>query len=139
MFIVVDEIDDVIDWPVVVNMPASGGKVRKYKFVGFFKRLSDEQKAALRKSEENKQEIIDIETKKASVNENDEEFIEDYLDRTMAVMSDWSGVVDKEKNPLEYNRKNFKRMLKAPSGTAIIHAITRAIGEIENGIQVKNL
>lgn len=138
MFIVVDKIDDEIDWPVVVNMPAPGGKVRKYKFTGFFKRLSDEQKEEIRKSQESKAELIDINQKSDTTNDSDDEFIEGYLDRTMAIMTNWSGVVDKNKIPLDYSRETFKRMLKAPSGTAIIHAITRAIGEIENGIQAKN-
>lgn len=124
MFVVQETIDETLDWPVKVETPVSGGTSKTREFTGTFKRLSDEQKKEL--------------TETGDGSESDAEWVEKYLDRTMKIMTNWSGVVSTTKEPIPYTRENFKKVITAPSGLAVIHAITRAMNQIESGIKAKN-
>lgn len=123
MFIVQDEIEGKIKWPVRVYIALDGGKSKFYEFTGTFVRLSDDQKKQFEED---------------TANDGSKEWLNAYIDRTMKVMTNWSDVVDKDKNQLEYNEVNFEKTLKSPNGLAVINAINTAIHQIEAGIKVKN-
>jgi hypothetical protein len=123
MFVVQEEINETIDWPVIVEVPVSGGKNRKYEFTGTFNRLSDEQKEA----------VMDIKPGGVSG-----EWVEGYLDRTMEILVDWKGVVTPQKEPIVYSRETLRKAVMAPSGLALINAIARAMHQIEAGVKAKN-
>lgn len=123
MFIVQDEIEGKIKWPVRVFVPVEGGKSKYYEFTGTFVRLSDDQKKELEQE---------------TNNDGSKEWLDAYIERTMKVMIDWDDVVNKSKQPIEYNAATFEAALKSPSGLAIINAINTAIHQIEAGIKVKN-
>lgn len=123
MFIIKEEIDETIEWPVTVETPVSGGKNRKYEFTGTFKRLNEDQKKALK-------EVEEIDTSG--------EWKDDYVDRTMQIMTNWSGVVNVQKEPIPYTRENLLKAIKTPSGSAIITGIYRAMNQIEAGVKAKN-
>jgi len=123
MFVIREEVEETIEWPVVVEVAVSGGKSKKYEFTGIFKRLNDEQKKALSEIDRTG---------------DDAEWTESYLNRTMEIMVDWKGVVDKNKEPIPYNRDNLRKAILAVNGMATITGITRAMGQIEGGIKAKN-
>jgi len=124
MFIVQDEIEGKIKWPVRVYVALDGGKSKFYEFTGTFVRLSDDQKKQLEQE---------------TNNDGSKEWLDAYIERTMKVMTDWEDVVNKKKDPIEYNALTFEAALKSPNGLAIINAINTAIHQIEAGIKVKNL
>jgi hypothetical protein len=123
MFVIQEEINETIDWPVIVEVPVTGGKNRKYEFTGTFNRLNDEQKDAL------------TDTKQSDVSG---EWLDGYLDRTMEIMVDWKGVVTPQKEPIGYSRETLRKAVMAPSGLAVINAIARAMHQIEAGAKAKN-
>lgn len=123
MFIIQDEIEGKINWPVRVYVALEGGKSKYYEFTGTFVRLNDDQK---------KQHEDNIH------NDGSKEWMDAYIARTMKVMVNWSDVFDKNKEPLAYSALSFEAALKSPNGLAIINAINTALLQIESGTKVKN-
>ncbi|HYD79844.1 MAG TPA: hypothetical protein VEC06_08545 [Paucimonas sp.] len=127
MFIIRKTAPDEIEWPVSVEMPASGGSTRKYEFMGVFKRLNGDEKDAL-----------DKEIEAQAENDGSVDWLEQYLTRTMKVMVGWKDVVDENKEPLPYTRETLRAAVRAPSGAAFIAAVNRAIAQLEHGAKAKN-
>lgn len=119
-----------ISWPVKVEVAADGGKIKKYEFTGTFLRLDDAEK-----------EAIDAEQKGGDVSSG-EEGSNAWKDRNVAtimrVMADWKGVVDQDKNPIEFNRENLLAAARSINGTPILRGINIAISEISIGALTKN-
>jgi hypothetical protein len=135
MFIIQDEINETIEWPVIVHVAVTGGKNRKYEFTGIFNRLNDEQKKALKAASIIPEDATDEE--KAN-NYSDEEKTDDYLNRTLQFMPDWKGVCNMQKEPIPCNFDNLKKAIASPDGAAIGAAIYRAVNQIAAGVKAKN-
>lgn len=123
MFIVKKEILDSILWPVRVYVPLDDGDTRYFEFKGTFIRPNDRQLEQF--SEETK-------------DDGSKEWINGYIKRTMKIMTNWSGVCNEQKEPLEYTEDNFRAALESPNGVALMNGITTAINQIRGGIKVKN-
>jgi hypothetical protein len=126
MFKIVDTADKTIDWPVVVEMAAAGGRTQKFEFTGIFKVLSDDQKKS-----------IGGQIDKSEADESGE-WKEPMIDRIMGFLADWKGVVDEQNQPLEFNRDNLRKAVRGPNGLCVLRAINSAIGQIESGSKAKN-
>ena len=127
MFVIVDTTNEPIRWPVKVEQPIDGGKVRTFEFTGIFRRLSADEKEALGK------EVGDD-----MMNDDQVDWVQNFIDRTMQVMTGWEGVVDQDKNKLEFTAEALRRAIRAPSGASFMKAINRAITEFETGTKAKN-
>jgi hypothetical protein len=124
MFIVKKQITESIVWPVRVYSPLDGGDSKYYEFKGTFNRPNEEQ-------------LDQIEQETQS--DGSSEWIDAYVKRTMKIMTNWSGVCNEEKEPIEFTEENFRDVLRTPQCMAIINGISTAINQIRGGIKVKNL
>lgn len=131
MFIIQTEKDKTIQWPVKVEVPADGGKLKKFEFTGTFRLLDDDAKDAL--AAKTKDMSSDPETEAGS-----NAWKEASVDNILAFMAGWSGVVDANKTPIEFSRVNLLAAVRSQNGISILRAITTAIGEIATGHITKN-
>ena len=131
MLIIQTEKDKTIQWPVKVEVPADGGKLKKFEFTGTFRLLDDDAKDAL--AAKTKDLPTDPETEAGS-----NAWKETSVDNILEFMSDWSGVVDAKKTPIEFSRDNLLAAVRSLHGISILRAITTAIGEVATGHIAKN-
>lgn len=131
MFIIQAEKDKTIQWPVKVDVPTDGGKLKKFEFTGTFRLLDDDAKDAL--AAKTKDLAVDPETEAGS-----NAWKETSVDNILEFLSGWSGVVDANKAPIEFNRANLLSAVRSPNGISILRAITTAIGEVATGHITKN-
>lgn len=139
MFIVKKQTGKTITWPCVVETAADGGKIQKFEFTGSFLILDDDAK-----------EAIDVERKAADAEAartadadsvdvgTGNEWKDRSIDLIMKIMTGWSGVVDENKTPLEFNRDTLRAAARGPSGVSVLRAINTAIAEIGTGARQKN-
>jgi hypothetical protein len=128
MFIVQTATDKPIDWPVTVEYAATGGKIAKHTFTGYFKVLDDDQREALQADVT--QPDADPEVSLA--------WKDSAVDHIMQVMTGWSGVVDQNRAPIEFTRENLRTVARSPSGVGVLRGINTAIAEIATGAKAKN-
>ncbi|MES2126648.1 MAG: hypothetical protein V4463_05195 [Pseudomonadota bacterium] len=121
-----------IPWPVSVDTPADGGKIKKYEFTGTFNLLDDDEKDAI--AAEVKEAAADEDGTDAAVNA----WKVVSVDRIMRFMCGWAGVVDMNKTPVEFTRENLLLAARSPDGVAILRGINTAINEIHVGARAKN-
>ncbi len=128
MFVIKSDKDKTINWPVKVEVAVDGGKIKKFEFTGTFRRLNDDEK-----------EAADAELKGE---DGGDEGSNAWKDRNVAgimhVMTDWKGVVDQDKNPIEFSQNNLRMAARSIDGVPILRAINAAIAEIGHGVLTKN-
>lgn len=123
MFKILDEAPDTIEWPVKVGVPMDGGKVRKYEFIGIFRRRNqDEKDAAIRDSQ----------------NDDPSEWLENYVRRVSDILVGWRDVVDGAGAPIPYSADALRKALRSVSGNAFMVGLNDAIAEYETGSKAKN-
>lgn len=134
MFIVTTTKDKTITWPVKVEVAADGGKIAKHEFTGVFKLLDDADRKALAESTATL-DAADI-GDDATVTEID--WKEQAVDNILKSMTDWKGVCDERKAPLEFDRDNLLAIARSVHGLSFLRAINVALGEIATGAKAKN-
>lgn len=132
MFIIKSDQNKTINWPVIVETAADGGKIQKFEFVGTFKLLNDDEREAL--VAEEKSAALANET----TNDGGNEWKERSVDNIMRIMTGWKSVVDQDKTPIEFTRDNLRTAARSVDGVGILRAINTAIGEISIGARAKN-
>ncbi|MBL3601301.1 MAG: hypothetical protein JMN25_15790 [gamma proteobacterium endosymbiont of Lamellibrachia anaximandri] len=108
-FVLQQNNDTPIDWPVKVNVPRSGGKVERQAFTARFKQLDQEE----------------IDDKAA---QGDAEFVREIL-------VGWEGVKDIDGNVIEYSESGRDIMIRT---VHVRKAILAAYFECMSGITRKN-
>lgn len=132
MFIVTTSKDKTINWPVKVEIAADGGKIKNFEFTGTFKLLGDDEKEQL--AEEAKLNTPDA----ADESEPANAWKERAVDSILKVMTDWKGVADESKVPLDFNRETLLGAARSAHGISILRGINTAIAEISTGARAKN-
>ncbi|WP_229211422.1 hypothetical protein [Duganella sp. BJB476] len=132
MFIIPSSKPKSITWPVFVDVPDDGGKLRKFEFTGTFNLLDDDAKDA-----------IAAESRAAAPAEDgSEESVNAWkavsVDRIMNFMTDWKGVVDEEKVPVQFSKDNLLSVARTSLGVSLLRGINTAINEINVGARTKN-
>lgn len=132
MFIIPSDKPKTITWPVSVDVPDDGGKIRKFEFTGTFNLLDDDAKDA-----------IAAEAKAAAPAEDGgDESVNAWkafsVDRIMKFMIDWKGVVDPDKNPVVFSKDSLLAVARSSVGVSLLRGINTAINEINVGARVKN-
>jgi hypothetical protein len=136
MFIVTTTKDKTITWPVTVEVAADGGKIAKHEFTGVFKLLSDADRKALA-DEAPKLDAGDI-ADDAVVTVAEIDWKEQSVDNILKAMTDWKGVCDETKTPIEFNRDSLLAIARSVHGLSFLRAINTALGEISTGSRAKN-
>lgn len=131
MFIIQSDNSKSITWPVTVEIASDGGKIRKFEFTGVFNRLNDDEKNAAM-----------AEMKSANAGDDSEavgtEWKESTVNWIMNFMTDWKGVVDQNKAPIEFNRDNLRTAARSSIGVSLLRGINIAINEVDTGARIKN-
>jgi hypothetical protein len=132
MFIIPSSKPKSITWPVSVDVPDDGGKIRKFEFTGIFNLLDDDAKDA-----------IAADARAAAPAENgSEESVNAWkavaVDRIMNFMTDWKGVVDPDKNPVAFSEDSMLAIARTSLGVSFLRGINTAINEINVGARTKN-
>jgi hypothetical protein len=148
MFIIQPATDKPIDWPVTVEYAAPGGKIAKHTFTGYFKLLGDDERdeiMARSKVPEAQPQIGDTaadgaeavgDSADAPVKAN--VWKDAAVDAILDVMTDWKGVVDQHRNPIEFNRENLRTAARSAIGFSLLRGINTALAEIATGARAKN-
>lgn len=132
MFIVTTSKDKTINWPVKVEVAADGGKIAKHEFTGVFKLLDDDEREALAAAAKAEQaDTVDI-------SEQDGAWKQRSVNNILKSMTDWKGVCDESKTPLEFNRDNLLSIARSVHGLSFLRAINVALGEVASGAKAKN-
>ena len=127
MFIFPTEAPATLEWPVTVELPSNGGATLKQTFTGTFRRLSDAEGDALRKTCERP----DLEGQTIRGGEENAAFFG-------AVLSDWQGVTDEAGSPVPYSAERLKTLLTGISSIPLAIGLWRAWGEMRTGAAAKN-
>lgn len=132
MFTIPSNKPTAITWPVSVDVPDDGGKIRKFEFTGTFNLLDDDAKDA-----------IAAESRAAAPAEDgSDEAVNAWkavsVDRIMHFLADWKGVVDQDKNPVPFSKDNMLAIARTSVGVSFLRGINTAINEINVGARAKN-
>lgn len=132
MFIIQTNPSKTITWPVAVEVAVDGGKIKKYEFDGTFKLLNDDEKELITAEMRSDAPPDDVTSEAANA------WKEAAVDNIMKIMTDWKGVVDETKTPIEFSRDNLRSAARSSQGISILRGINTAIGEINIGARAKN-
>jgi hypothetical protein len=149
MFIVQTEGEKTVTWPVVVEVAADGGKIIKYSFNGTFKVLNDDEREALLSKQAAEGGATSGAAADTAGEQQDEakafdpaefnrKYKESQVDGIMAIMTGWTGVVDQNKQLIEFNRENLLIAARSKQGNSLLRGINTAIAEVTNGARAKN-
>lgn len=129
MFILKSEAEKTINWPVKVDVPTDNGKITQFEFTGIFKRLSDDEREAM---------IADAPAPTEDGAPVPNAWKAASVDNIMKIMTGWKGVVDEDKQPIEFGRENLLAGARGANGFALLRAINVALNEIATGARAKN-
>lgn len=123
-------VDFVIEWPVSVEVPVSGGNVRKFDFTGFFARLPETELQELhdlaRKTAEEEQLG---ETRRPNV---------DAIVFFSRVLKGWKQVQNAAKEPIDFSVETLESALTGRDGMVFAIALWRAHNQMRAGAKAKN-
>lgn len=125
MFVIKKTEDIIIEWPVRVEVPVSGGGVAKHEFVGLFPRIAESDLQRL--IDESKQEAVGDERPNA-----------DAIHTFGRLLKGWKRVQDEAGNPVDYSPETLAGLITGPEGTCVALALWRALGQVRTGAKAKN-
>lgn len=125
MFVIRKKEDIVIDWPVSVEIPVAGGKVKKFEFTGLFARLPEEDLQAL------------IDSAREQNRENDRPHA-DAIVVFGELLKGWTSVKDADGNTIDYSAEVLESMLTGVDGGPVAIGLWRALGQLRTGAKAKN-
>jgi len=125
---VIDD-DPIVDWPVIVKLPSSGGRFTEYEFSVSMRVLSPKEY----------EDIFD-KTKAPSDPSSSKlsEIIEMDVPLFQRLIIGWSGVTDRDGNEVEYSPEKLAEQVTGPRGLPLQAGLMRAISEIRYGARLGN-
>lgn len=128
MFVFIDETEEqIIEWPVTVELAVSGGKIKKQEFIGHFVKLP----------EADLKEMIE-EAKRNEDPPESQRPNEDAIRFFGKILRGWDKITNKAGVPIEYSELLLEKMLTGTDGTAFALGLWRAQGQIRTGAKAKN-
>jgi hypothetical protein len=133
LFVIDDE--PVVQWPVIVNLPQAGGTFNEFQFPMTFRVLSPGEYESLMK-DATKPDGTDVLAvpKLPSLSE----VVLRNVPIFQNLITDWSGVKDRDGNDVTYTPEKLAEQITGPRGPALSAGIWRAISEIRFGIRSQN-
>jgi hypothetical protein len=124
--------DPIVDWPVIVSLPAAGGTFEEYQFTVSMRVLSPKEYEALFADApgtvKNKKDV----TPKIS------EIVQLNAPIFQRLITGWQGVNDRAGNAVEYTPEKLAEQVTGPCGPALCAGLWRAISEIRYGARLGN-
>ena len=127
MFVLRKSADITIEWPVVVELPVSGGGVKKFEFTGVFERLSETDLEAL----SIEVAALQAEGQQPGVNA-------DAIAFFSVVLKNWKDVRDEAGEPVPYLADALETVLTGKDGMVVAIALWRAHNQMRAGAKAKN-
>lgn len=138
MFNFLDELSETYTWPVILKLPANGGKVKEVKFYAEFRRLSEEREQEIGKETNERIRKI-IEHAKQDLEEardtQDEDVMAQVNEDLRNEVMESVGEVDKSGNYTAADSEETGRLLSLRGVTA---AILQSYGKSKAGEKAKN-
>jgi len=125
---VIDD-DPVVDWPVIVTLPAHGGIFVQHQFTVSMKVLSPDEYDALFAAAPANIKTDDAEIKIS-------EIVRKNVPLFQSVITGWSGVKDRAGNDVAYTPGVLAEQVTGKYGIAISSGLWRAISEIRYGARL---
>lgn len=126
LFIVDD--NPVVVWPVIVELPVSGGTYGEFKFDVSMKVLSPEEYERL--FEDDASPSVSAEPISAVLLRNVQIF--------QRLVTGWDGVRDKNGNPVLFTPQKLAEQVTGSRGPALSRGLWRAISEVRYGARLGN-
>lgn len=120
-----------VDWPVTVELPADGGTIVSYLFMGRFKVLSHAAYDALTTDAPPAEGEAVVELRTA------QQLAADAA-KFVQVMTGWTGPADPQGNPVPFSAETLTAQVTGPRGLPLSNGIWRALSEIRWGAAAKN-
>lgn len=123
--------DPVVDWPVIVKLPAAGGTFAEYQFEVSVRVLSPaEYEQLFKDAPGNLKDGDEVPAMSAVVKLNEPIF--------QRLITGWNKVNDKDGNPVAYSPEKLAEQITGPRGPALSLGIWRAISEVRYGARLGN-
>lgn len=120
--------DPIVDWPVIVALPTSGGKFAEYQFTVSMHVLSpSEYEALFDEAQDTAEDKVKL---SAIVKLNAPIF--------QRLITGWQGVSDREGNAVAYTPEKLAEQVTGAHGPALSAGLWRAISEIRFGARLGN-
>lgn len=127
--------DPIVEWPVIINLPSTGGTFNKHQFSVLMRVLSPaeyEKLFAAAPATVKNDESLTAETPKLS------EIVQLNAPIFQRLITDWNGVNDREGNPVAYTPEKLAEQITGPRGPALSVGLWHAINEIRYGARLGN-
>jgi hypothetical protein len=115
--------DPIVDWPVIVKLPAAGGTFEEYRFTALMRVLSPAEYEAL---------LSDAPAAAA-----DEMKLSEIIKLNAPIfqrlITGWEGVNDRDGNAVVYTPEKLAEQITGPRGPALSRGLWRAISEVRFG------
>jgi hypothetical protein len=123
--------DPIVDWPVIVKLPVSGGTFEEHHFDVSMRVLSpDEYEQLFKDAPGNIKDGQDVPAMSAVIKLNAPIF--------QRLITGWNKVSDKDGNAVAYSPERLAEQISGPRGPALSLGIWRAISEVRYGARLGN-
>lgn len=133
--------DPIVDWPVIVKLPAAGGTFDEYQFTVSMRVLAPSAYEALFSEApgavKSDAGTDDGEIKKLP-NKPLSEIVQLNTPIFQRIVTGWSGITDRDGNTVAYSPEKLAEQITGPRGPALSTGLWRAISEVRYGIRMSD-
>jgi hypothetical protein len=124
--------DPIVDWPVIVKLPTTGGEFTEYQFTVSMRVLSPKEYEALFADAPG---IVKTDT---DVPPKLSEVVELNAPIFARLITGWVDVRDRDGNKVPYTPEKLAEQITGPRGPALSAGLWRAINEVRYGARLGN-
>lgn len=135
----------VVDWPVIVRLPADGGTFEEYQFTAKFRVLAADEYAALEQARPKAPAAaVDSAADAAPAPAAPapaptmQEILQDNARQFAALVAGWSEIKDVARNDVPFTAEKLAAEVTGPRGAELSAGLWLAIREIRCGARLKN-
>lgn len=126
--------DSPVRWPVVVRIPSDGGEFAAFQFTGVFKRLREDEYAAILGDRVNPGDA----ELGAAIPKPRRAVLEDNAELFPQLMVGWEEVRDVSGAAVAFSEETLRKQITGINGVHLSIGLWTAIHEIRNGARLGN-
>ena len=128
----------VVDWPVIVKLPADGGTFAEYQFTAKIRVLSPAEYTALASAIKSSTAEPIEGADKVSATPGMQDLLKENVRQFATLVVGWDGPVDSFGNPVPFTPALLEEQVTGPRGVELSAGLWTAISEIRRGERLKN-